>query len=309
MSATFDRRIWSRDTIDPPANWRRQIPQACLALIDPCRTQSSISDRSAWLRELPSSFVEAMRSELEPVRKELEQGRGFVILTGLEESWSAKDMEFAYWNLGCGLGTPVAQNVSGVLLYDVRDTGQDVRRGARFSVTNAESSFHTDNSFGEQVADYVGLLCLQPAKAGGLSQMVNGFRVIEELSKRAPEDLAQLQQEFHFDRRGGIGPGEEPTAIFPVLTRNRGAWVCRYLRYWIEAGHEKASQPLTVMQVRALDALDEVLRMPELRVEFELRKGDMYFLNNRWIFHNRTAFEDFAAPERRRHLVRLWLQK
>ena len=31
-------------------------------------------------------------------------------------------------------------------------------------------------------------------------------------------------------------------------------------------------------------------------------------INNRWILHNRTAFEDHPEPERRRHLVRLWLR-
>ena len=78
-----------------------------------------------------------------------------------------------YWLVGQLLGRPIAQNVQGTLLYDVADYGQDVRQGARFSVTNAESSFHTDNSFGEEIADYVGLLCLNPARSGGLSQLVH----------------------------------------------------------------------------------------------------------------------------------------
>ena len=41
--------------------------------------------------------------------------------------------------------------------------------------------------------------------------------------------------------------------------------------------------------------------------EFALRPGDMFFVNNRWILHNRTAFEDHPDPDRRRHLLRLWL--
>ena len=83
----------------------------------------------------------------------------------------------------------------------------------------------------------------------------------------------------------------------------------RYLRYWIEAGHEKAGQPLTPAQVNAFNVLDGVLNRRELRVEFDLKPGDMYFINNRWTLHNRTAFEDHADAARRRHLVRLWLQK
>ena len=82
----------------------------------------------------------------------------------------------------------------------------------------------------------------------------------------------------------------------------------RYLRYWIEAGHEKIGQSLKPAQRTALDALDEVAKEASLRAEFELKQGDLFFINNRWILHNRTAFEDHEEMERRRHLVRLWLQ-
>lgn len=39
----------------------------------------------------------------------------------------------------------------------------------------------------------------------------------------------------------------------------------------------------------------------------EFRPGDIQLLNNHWILHSRTAFEDYPEPERRRHLYRLWL--
>ena len=93
-----------------------------------------------------------------------------------------------------------------------------------------------------------------------------------------------------------------------MVCRDESGLTWRYLRYWIEAGHQKAGAPLTAAQNRALDALDRVLGDPGLRVELALRPGDMFFINNRWIFHNRTGFEDHPEPERRRHLVRLWLR-
>jgi alpha-ketoglutarate-dependent taurine dioxygenase len=58
-----------------------------------------------------------------------------------------------------------------------------------------------------------------------------------------------------------------------------------------------------------LDALDRVAAEPELRVEFMLRPGEMLFANNRWLLHNRTGFEDHEEPEKKRHYVRLWLQR
>ena len=215
----------------------------------------------------------------------------------------------AYWLVGQLLGQPFEQNVEGTVLYDVKDTGQDVQYGARFSVTNAESTFHTDNSFGETVLDYVGLLCLNSAKSGGESQIVSGYAVRDQLRAAEPDTLRVLGKPFHVDRRGGVRPGEEPTARFPILGGNDRELVIRYLRYWIEVGHDKAGQPLTAEQVRAMDALDRVAAEKPMRVQFMMQPGQMQFINNRWILHNRTGFEDHVEPAKKRHYVRLWLRR
>ena len=148
-----------------------------------------------------------------------------------------------------------------------------------------------------------------PSKSGGRSQVVSGYAVREELIARHPAAAAALARPFHVDRRGGLRPGDAPTARFPVFGSDGRGLLIRYLRYWIEVGHEKANEPLTAEQAAALDALDGVAGEPRLRAEFELRPGDMFFVNNRWILHNRTAFEDHPEPERKRHLVRLWLAR
>ncbi len=38
-----------------------------------------------------------------------------------------------------------------------------------------------------------------------------------------------------------------------------------------------------------------------------MEPGDVQLINSHVTFHNRTAFEDWPEPERRRHLLRLWL--
>src|SRR5207244_5106729 len=125
---------------------------------------------------------------------DLEQGRGFVILEAPPRSLTDAERIGLYWLIGHALGQPVPQNVQGALLYDVRDTGQDVYSGARFSVTNAESGFHTDNSFGAEVLDYVGLLCLATAREGGVNQIVNAFAVLDELRERHADALDVLRR-------------------------------------------------------------------------------------------------------------------
>jgi hypothetical protein len=38
-----------------------------------------------------------------------------------------------------------------------------------------------------------------------------------------------------------------------------------------------------------------------------LEPGDVQFVHNHTLLHDRTAFEDWPGPARRRHLLRLWL--
>ncbi len=39
----------------------------------------------------------------------------------------------------------------------------------------------------------------------------------------------------------------------------------------------------------------------------DFRAGDIQLLNNRLILHARTDYVDHPEPERKRHLLRLWL--
>lgn len=305
-----DARAWRASTLDDRSAWYFPLPERCLSALERAIHQLRREPRA--LPDLKATDVldDISPADVEPVLRALECGRGFAILTGLpRERYSALELQTIYWLVGQLLGHPFAQNVQGTLLYDVRDEGKDVRYGARFSVTNAETGFHTDNSFGEAVLDYVGLLCLNTAKCGGLNQVVSGYAVFNELCAHHADVLASLSQLFHFDRRGGRRPGDAPTITFPILHWEGEELLCRYLRYWIEAGHQTAGLPLTAAQTQALDILDGVLRQRDLQVEFGLQPGEMFFTNNRWVLHNRSAFEDHDEPERRRHYVRLWLRR
>jgi alpha-ketoglutarate-dependent taurine dioxygenase len=307
--AVRDRRAWTTATLDDSSHWYYPLPPECLALLE--RKIQEARDTQTPVTELRLSPAECKvaAAKLANVRNALENGRGFAIIEGVPlERYSPREVQALYWLAGQALGHPHEQNVQGTLLYDVRDTGQDLSQGARFSVTNYESSFHTDSSFVETIVDYVGLLCLQTARSGGVNMIVSGYTIVQELQEHHPAALAVLCRPFHVDRRGGVRPGEEPTVQMPVIDRKGRQVVFRYLRYWIEAGHQKAGVPLTPDQVAALDTLDAVMRRREFWAEFSLRRGDMLFLNNRWLLHNRTAFVDHEELDRRRHLVRLWLR-
>ena len=46
---------------------------------------------------------------------------------------------------------------------------------------------------------------------------------------------------------------------------------------------------------------------PRRLVDMEFRPGDVQFLCNHFVLHSRTGFVDWDEPERKRHLLRLWL--
>jgi alpha-ketoglutarate-dependent taurine dioxygenase len=304
-----DARAWTATSIDDRRAWYYPLSDACRGAVE--RTLREFRDDSRPVTDatLPPAAAAACAECLRPVRAALDEGRGFAILSGVPvERYSVREAQLFYWRIGQALGRPFEQNVQGTLLYDVRDTGQYVSQGARFSVTNAESSFHTDNSFGQEVADYVGLLCVRAAKSGGVNMIVSGYTAHNELLRSHPDVLPALYEPFHVDRRGGVPEGESPTISVPIFQWDEAGLTCRYLRYWIEVGHQKAGRPLSPARTRALDTLDGVLNRPELMATFALEAGQILLVNNRWTFHNRTAFEDHAEAERRRHLVRLWLR-
>ena len=220
---TMKARAWRTADAGPESSWRYTLPSRCAgAVVDRARalatggvplvdTRLADSDRLGWSGDFAG------------LADELENGRGFAIVhASPEEERLPLETQLAlYWAVGQVLGEPVDQNVAGARLYDVRDTGQSISQGARFSVTNYESTFHTDASFEDGVVDYVGLLCVQAAKSGGCSQLVSGYSAAAELAQADPAAIEVLMRPFHVDRRGGVRPGETPTTERPVLRAPR----------------------------------------------------------------------------------------
>jgi hypothetical protein len=64
---------------------------------------------------------------------------------------------------------------------------------------------------------------------------------------------------------------------------------------------------LTKEQIEVLDLLDELLPADHFCYSMQLDRGDLQLLNNYVVIHSRTNFEDHEEPERKRHLLRLWL--
>jgi hypothetical protein len=81
-----------------------------------------------------------------------------------------------------------------------------------------------------------------------------------------------------------------------------------YQRQYIESARRFPDvAPLTPRQVEALDLFDALANDARLNMHMEFRPGDIQLVHNHTLLHDRTAFEDWPEPGRKRHLLRLWL--
>ena len=101
----------------------------------------------------------------------------------------------------------------------------------------------------------------------------------------------------------------EPWYAVPVFSpMPDGGLVATYVRSAMLKAQRFPEVPrLTPQLIAACNALDALAQDPAIHLDMDFQPGDMQFVSNHWIMHSRTAYEDFAEPEQRRHLFRLWL--
>ena len=219
---------------------------------------------------------------LKPFADELENGRGFLLLRGLPvERYSDEDINTVYYGLGLHLGVPVRQNPRGDLLGTVMNVGDPKHKKTRVYETSLYLPYHSDPS------DVVGLLCVRKASAGGLSSLVSVAAIYNEILEKHPEYLGLYYRPMYFAHLC-----EPMPSLSPIFSHNEGMLSCRYLRQYLELGHEIRSLPLSRVEIEALDLFDSIMHGPDIRLDMMLEPGDLQFANNYAVLHSRTEFED-----------------
>ena len=243
--------------------------------------------------------------KLAAVRDEVMNGRGFALLRGLPvHRWTMRQKATAYFGIGTHFGHARSQNARGHILGHVRDIGRDIHRdpSARTYQTRERQTFHTDS------CDLVMLLCLATARRGGASALVSSMTIYSEMYRRRPDLLRLLFEPIATDRRGEVPAGKKPWFAIPVFNYHAGHLSAIYARRYIDSAARFDDAPrLSDRQREALDLFDSLAEDPDIHFTMEFRPGDIQMVHNHTMLHDRTSFEDWEEPERRRHLLRLWL--
>src|SRR6202140_4633990 len=208
------------------------------------------------VRIRPEHFpLPSLTDRLRHTMDDVLNGRGFVLLRGLPiERWSRRQAASAFVGLGVHCGRLRAQNAQGHLLGHVKDQGLSSKDpNVRIYQTRERQNYQTDS------CDVVALLCLHPAKSGGLSSLVSTVTICNELRRRRPDLARVLFQPIETDRRGEVPPGHKPYFCIPVFNWHAGLLSAIYHRPYIESARRFPEVPaLTPLQVEALNAFDQL---------------------------------------------------
>lgn len=244
----------------------------------------------------------AFAEVLTDVRRELMDGRGIVMMQGFPlDRFDREGAAIAYIGLGAHLGQTMSQNKMGHILGHVKDLGGDYHDPhTRGYMTNAEMRFHTD------ACDYVGLLCLQTSKSGGASRVASSVTVYNTMLQRRPDLVEALCGDYYRSRSGEISPGDLPYFKQPIFTFHEGYFTATGAGAVIDKAQQLPGVPkFTPVQKEAIDVYRQTV--DEVALDIGFGRGDIQFLNNFVMLHTRREYQDWSEPERKRHLLRLWL--
>jgi len=218
----------------------------------------------------PESFpLPRAGAVLRRLAREVTDGAGFALLRGVPVD---EDPDLICAGVGCQVGRIVPQGAEHAIVQHILDRGADPTAATTRSYQHSGAlGYHADPT------DIVALLCIRPAKSGGLSAIVRSAAVHDELARTRP-DLAQLlYQPWWRDLRAG--DGADSFRQSPVYARDdRGRLSVSYGPDYIRSAQRGAHvPPLSPAQLEAMAVLDRLNRDPRFTLTMDLRPGDMQF--------------------------------
>lgn len=297
---------WAGPDIQGDGRWLHQLDGDEIAEIDAALE----TVKSAGL-EIPFAAeafpIPRFKARLDELVSRVTDGLGVILIRGIpRERYTDADCALIYWGIGVHMGRPVSQNSRGHLLGHVTDEGKTLSDpNARGYQTRNRLDFHCD----QLPVDLLGLFCLRTAKSGGASYLVSAPAVHNVLLAERPDLLDVLYAPFHVDWRGDHPEEVQPWYDVPMLSAHKGRLAARVTnRSFMESvSRYGAELALSEAQREALDVFQEISNREEMRLQMHFEEGDMQFINNHSILHARQAYEDYDEPERKRHLLRMWI--
>ncbi len=298
--------VWTGPELQDDLSWIMYLDDNDVAEIDAALAAVKASGLS--IPFAASAFpLLTFAKKIDHIVDRVASGKGLMLVRGLaRERYSDADCELIYWGIGIHIGTPVSQNARGHVLGHVRDEGRILSDpNVRPYQTASKMDFHSDLL----PVDILGLFCLRPATSGGESYVVSAHNVHNVIREERPDCLEALYQPFNLDWHGEEPEGAQQWYTMPMFSAQDGKVTSRITsrRFVHSVTRHGENLAASRMQLKAIDFAQEVAQRPELRLSMTFEAGDMQFLNNLTTLHGRSGFEDYDEPQRKRHLLRMWI--
>jgi hypothetical protein len=298
---------WRGDELKQSDEWIYRLDEAELAELEEVGRRFVADDpdlRTVTAADYP---LPANRAHIDECARQLDSGRGFILVRGLDAERLGDTVSGAiFFVIGLHLGVPMKQNEVGDLIDHVIATSSKTMDDpeALPSRVRDRLPFHSDSS------DVVALMCLRGAKAGGASSLVSGTTIYNEILRRRPDLAPLLFEEWHWDwyRQDHDAPAKTYTS--PICSYVDGVFSSYAGSSMLISAQEYPGVPqLTEDQLELLRLYDEISQEEGLAIDMDFQPGDIQWLLNYAALHSRTSYDDYPEPERRRHLLRLWLKR
>lgn len=283
--------------VDPKASLRYVLQPRHFAAIDALLKKVARVDMQAIRREDVDTgvFAEVARD----VMAILTDGAGMVVVQGItRERYSEAAFGKIFWSMGTLMGSAAMQNATGDRITHVtQDKNHPTERGYRGS---GELSPHTD------AYAILGLMCVQRAESGGVSQAASALAIHNEILRTRPELLEALYRGTRYASMDARGTPVPPTAVdIPLFSNVDGQLSCFFSRQNSSEAVRQLGQPMDPAFSEACDHFERLSRDERFRIEFMLDPGEIMWVNNYVLLHARTEFTD--SENHKRDLLRLWL--
>jgi len=307
MNETFDKIItderlaWDKTLSDKKEQFVVQLDSEII---------QELTERRNELDSINKNDLPLFKKKILDFRNErLLDGVGLFVIDGIcMESFSVKEKTSIYTLAAKILGELIIQNIQQEKIVEVKDVGKSMKTGGRYHETKEGGSHHTDSPQWKNVPDYIGLFCVHNAKKGGTNLFLSAYTIHNRILQERKDLLDIFYEKFHFDKRGEFKDGESPTVFEPIFELKDEKLYFRYLRNYIDAGHDIQNQPLSQPQKDALTYLDNLMRVEDIAMKYDLKPGDMVFSDNHWIVHGRMLFEDYDDENLKRFMLRTWIK-
>jgi len=302
--AVHDPAGWTPAQLEADRDWLieltdDEITQVCQAVQAIDRPGLDVMTIGAQQFAIP-----ALAPRIAQLRARLAYGCGMVLIRGMPVDKLGKiGSSIAFWGISRHLGDGVwSQNDRGHVLGHVTDLGQSKSNPSQRGPYSSESiPFHVD------CADLVGLLCLESPLKGGESRIASAVTVHNEVRRLRPDLLPVLYAPFYRDRRDEIPPGMKPWYELAVFHFCESYFSASIEPTYMKSPHRFQEVPeMSAVQREALAFVEQLAA--EHSFDMDFKRGDMQFLNNHVVFHSRRGFQDHADPQKKRHLLRIWLK-